>query len=380
MTSSIPDADAAIVCDNGSGVVKAGFAGEDAPRVAFPSIVGRPRHQMAMVGAACQRLYLGDEAQAKRGVLTLSHPISHGVVTDWPDMEALWQHTFTHELRTDPAERPVMLTEAPRNPKANREKATELLMESFQVPALYVALQAVLALYASGRTTGLVLDVGDGVAHAVPVYEGFSMPHAIGRLDVAGRDVTRQLSRLLGEAGVKLGSSAELEIVRDIKERLAYVALDLPSELATARSSGLLAREYTLPDGNTVRLGEERFRCAEVLFDPSLLGAEGGTGLHQLLAASVAACDLDVRRELLGNVVLSGGTTLLEGLPARLTRELTALAPPACPVRVVAPPERKYLVWIGGSVLASLPTFADKWITREEYDEYGPAVVHRKCF
>ncbi|KAG2450176.1 hypothetical protein HYH02_000278 [Chlamydomonas schloesseri] len=378
--SCVPDTDSAIVCDNGSGVVKAGFSGEDAPRVMFASVTGRPRHSMAMVGMAAKQLYVGEEAQAKRGVLSLSHPVEHGVVTNWEDMEALWRHTFEDQLRVDAAERPVLLTEAPRNPKHNRERATEIMMETFRVPALYVAIQAVLSLYASGRTTGVVLDIGDGVSHAVPVYEGFSMPHAVRRLDVAGRDMTGYLSRLLTEAGTRLTNSAELEIVRDVKERLAYVALDYEAELATARSSAVVTKDYTLPDGQSIAVGEERFRCAELLFDPSPLGHEKGEGIHTMLHDAVSACDIDVRKDLLYNVVLSGGTTMTQGIAARLTKELTALAPSAATVRVVAPPERKYLVWIGGSVLASLASFASQWVTAEEYNEYGPGIVHRKCF
>ncbi|KAG2500060.1 hypothetical protein HYH03_002337 [Edaphochlamys debaryana] len=370
--------DSAIVCDNGSGVVKAGYSGEDAPRVMFPSVTGVPRHEMAMVGMATKKQFVGDEAMAKRGVLSLSYPIEHGIVTNWDDMEAVWRHTFENELRVDTSERPVLLTEAPRNPKSNREKTTEIMFETFQVPALYVAIQAVLSLYASGRTTGVVLDIGDGVSHAVPVYEGFSMPHAIRRLDVAGRDVTQHLSRLLTEGGVKLTNSAEMEIVRDIK-RLAYVAYDFAAELRTARGSSALSKDYTLPDGRVISVGEERFRCAEVLFDPSPLGLEAGTGITPLLYSAVEACDIDVRKDLLHNVVLSGGTTMVEGIASRLMKELTALAPPAATVRVVAPPERKYLVWIGGSVLASLASFASQWVNREEYDEYGPSIVHRKC-
>ncbi|GLC63628.1 hypothetical protein PLESTF_000057200 [Pleodorina starrii] len=380
MACPAPSTDSAIVCDNGSGVVKAGYAGEDAPRVMFASVTGRPRHSMAMVGMSAREIYVGDDAQAKRGVLSLSHPIEHGIVTNWDDMECVWRHTFDNELRVDTSERPVMLTEAPRNPKNNRQKATEIMMETFQVPALYVAIQAVLSLYASGRTTGLVLDIGDGVSHAVPVYEGFSMPHAIRRLDVAGRDVTRHLSRMLTESGVKLINSAEMEIVRDIKERLAYVAQDFEAELRIARSSSAMFKDYQLPDGSTISVGEERFRCSEVLFDPTPLGLEQGGGVHSMLMDSVSCCDIDVRKDLLNNLVLSGGTTMVEGIAARLTKEITALAPPACTVRVVAPPERKYLVWIGGSVLASLASFASQWVTRDEYDEYGPSIIHRKCF
>lgn len=367
-----------LVIDNGTGFTKNGFAGEDQPRSVFPTIIGYPKYQIIMTDVEhyVREYYIGEEALNLRGVLKLVYPIEHGQILDWDAMERIWHYSFYNDLRVNPNEHPVLLTEPPLNKNSNKEKMAELMFETFNVPAMYISMQAILSLYASGRTTGIVVDAGDGVTHIVPVYEGFAISHAIHRADIGGRDLTDYLRRLLRQRGYSLTSSAEREIVRDLKERLCYIALDPEKELKLAEKVSGMVKSYTLPDGETLTIGAERFMAPELLFNPSVAGSEE-LPLDEQIYNAIQACDVDLRRDLYSNIVLSGGSTMFPGLKERLHKELTELVPETMEIKIIAPPERRYSVWIGGSILSSLKTFSKLWVTRKEYKESGPTAVYR---
>jgi len=388
MASEDPPAQA-VVLESGTGEIRIGFAGEETPQAVFPPVVADYKypHMLATETSFCtaqqpRRWYCGDEALAARshGVALDPpiYPVVGGIVREcyWLKMERLWRHAFYDRLRIAPEEHPLLLAEPPLNPRANREKTAQLMFEEFNATALCLANQAVLSLYASGRTTGLVLDSGLDVSHVVPVYEGHAIRHSMARLDMAGRQLTAHLQQLLSEGGPELAKVAvERLIVRDIKEKLCYVALDYDQQMQQSAE-----KSYELPDGQVITVDKELYRCTEALFRPELLGLADRPGLHEAVYRAIMSCDPDLRPDLYRNVLLSGGTTLLHGLQDRLQKELTALAPHCMNIKVVAPPESKHSVWIGGSVLASLSTFLKIWISKEQYDEFGPDIVQTLCF
>eukprot|EP01064_Diplonema_japonicum_P037875 TRINITY_DN9004_c0_g1_i1.p1 TRINITY_DN9004_c0_g1~~TRINITY_DN9004_c0_g1_i1.p1 ORF type:complete len:376 (+),score=54.52 TRINITY_DN9004_c0_g1_i1:50-1177(+) len=368
-----------VVLDNGTGVIKAGFGGEDMPKCLLQNIVGRPKHPAVMPGGAIQGdTTVGEAVDHHRGVLRLSYPMEHGHVTNWSDMEAVWNHLFGM-LDVSIKEHPVLLTEAPLNSHENKEKAAEIFFEQYQTPALFFSVQAVLSLYAAGTTTGVVVDVGDGVTHVCPVYEGFVIPGAVGRSDVAGRDVTRQLQLQLRQRGYNFTTSAELEIVRQIKEQQCYVAYMPTKEEDLVRTKKFDRSEYRLPDGGKLQLAAERFRPPEVLFDPKLIGSEE-MGVAQLLSHSLKKCDIDVRKNLFTKMFISGGSTLFKGFGDRLLSETRRSLPREVMCKLHAPPERKYTTWLGGAILADLTAFRKMMITAETYKDEGSRCLHKHAF
>lgn len=303
------------------------------------------------------------------------------------------QHIYSKSnLNAKLDEHPVLLTETPHNPTSHRLQLAEIFFETFHAPALFVAPPAVLSLYASGRTTGVVLDVGEGVTHCIPVYEGYALPHSIVRSDLAGMDVTKRLQLLLRKSGLAFSTTAELDFSSKMKEDVCYVSNVPPTKrdndydtenisggvggVGSASTKDTSKAQYQLPDGQVVHLSNERHRSSEVLFQPSLIGSEERP-IHDVLLTSILQSDMDLRSTLFSNIVLSGGSTLLPGLGDRLLYEVRSRAPERTRIRISAPPERKESAWVGGSILASLATFKNMWVGRSEYEEYGSSILHR---
>ena len=282
-----------IVMDNGSGVCKCGFAGDDLPNVIFPSVVGEPK-----LADEDKSTYVGESVAPLQGALKVRYPLANGKVERWDDMRLIWDHAYSL-LDVEPSHHPILLTEAPLNPHKNRERMTEIMFETYRVPALYIAIQAVLALYASGRTTGIVVDSGDGVTHTVPVYEGYAIPHAIERMNLAGRDLTEYLQRLLLLRGYSFTTSAEFELVKLIKEKLCFVK---PNRSENPPRNAALKGRYELPGGDVVRIFEERYLCPEALFSPNLIGKES-PGIHEIINRSINASDIDLRKGLFISII-----------------------------------------------------------------------------
>lgn len=408
-----------IVIDCGTSSMKAGFAGGTKPKVTIGTKVGRPKHQRIMPGGALEgeelhqkrqssitakssqssnvaaggvtSYFVGRKLDEHRGAFILDHPMERGCVVDggWDAMELLWEHIYSkNNLNAKMDEHPVLLTEPPHNPTSHREQLAEIFFETFRAPALFVAPPAVLSLYASGRTTGVVLDVGEGVTHCIPVYEGYALPHSIIRSDLGGGDVTKRLQLLLRKNGLAFSTTAESDFCSLMKEEVCYVSnkptggmsndydIRTASDNTTTSATTTPKAQYQLPDGQVITLSNERHRSSEVLFNPSLIGSEERP-IHDVLLTSILQSDMDLRSTLFTNIVLSGGSTLLPGLGDRLLYEVRQRAPDRTKIRISAPPERGESAWVGGSILASLATFKNMWVGRTEYEEYGPSILHR---
>ncbi|KAF5402586.1 Fast-type skeletal muscle actin 12 [Paragonimus heterotremus] len=360
-----------IVLDNGSYTVKAGYAGESAPRVLVPTLITQ-----SFTAWGSTDWYVGEHAKALRRQLPVSRPVSHGTVTNMEEMSMIWHYLYSRELRVHSADHPLLIIEYPQLPHNHREKIAEMMFEKFNIPGLYTSDQSVLSLYASGLTTGLTVDIGNDTTSIVPVQETFTMKDAIRQRHLGGLDVTNYLQRLLVSSNPTAAQFITAEVTQYFKEKFCHVVPSITKELMSEADSKPV--KFKAPDGQIVSIGKERFCAPELLFRPSQGGLEG-SGLSQYIISAIQNCPSNIQPYLLSNIVLSGGCTLFSGLPQRVEQEVNHEAPSGSFVKVYALEQRKYSAWIGGSILASLSTFNKVCVTKQEYQEHGNVILKQKC-
>ncbi|KAL6039228.1 hypothetical protein STEG23_027064, partial [Scotinomys teguina] len=336
-----------IVCDYGSGFSKVGFAGTMTPLTVFPTIIGKLKHNNLLKGTEEEDCFIGAEAQNNLVRLNLNHPITRGAITNWDNVEKIWHHSFYQALNIAPEQHPVMITEPPLSSKDVKSRTTQILFETFNVPALYMANQGVLSMYAAGRTSGTTIESGEGMTYVVPVINGYPLQLSTTKLDVAGQDLTVYLMKLLSDSGNSLVGAADHEYIRDLKEKHCYVALDYDMEKLKTETPSY-QKKLQLPDGKEINLGQEAFMYAEALFNTTLIG-KSNLGIHIQAQESITSCDRSHWKTLFGHIIVSGGTGASSGLRLRLQREITNLASPDLCVKVAISPYAKYGAWLAHS-------------------------------
>ena len=376
-----------VIIDNGTNTIKAGFSDDDMPRVVIPTVLGRPTSN---TGAPPEEeedkneqidIFVGEEALNKGGILQLCRPITKGEITDYKTMELIWKHIFYNELLTETKTHSVIVTEAPFASYENKKNMAEVLFEHLGVESLYITNTSTLSLYANGKTTGTVVDIGYQTTSFVPIYEGFILNHAVTKVDTGGKDLTDYFCHIIGQrpGNDKFTNEGQKSMINELKEKICEVAEDYDSQVKKCLDSKK-EEIYSLPDGSKVRISQEKYQCPELLFQPQFFQRDH-YGLHEQTFKSIKRCDDDIEKDLFQNVILCGGSSLFLKIRKKFEKELQSLAPTGKTVKVIAPPERKFSAWLGGSILSSMKNFkAAMFVSKKEYNENGYGIINDKFF
>ena len=377
-----------IIIDNGTSTIKAGYSEDDMPRAVIPTVLGKPTNTNMVVQEENDEsknnqldIFVGEEALNKGGILQLSRPIVKGEITEYDTMKQIWGHIFDNELLTDLNVYPVIVTEAPFATYENKRKMAEILFDELNVESLYITNTSSLALYANGKTTGTVVDIGYQTNSFVPIYEGFVLNHAVTKVDTGGKDLTDFFCHILSQRkdNPQFVNEGEKSMINDLKEKMCEVAEDYDSQIKKCLDSQIV-EEYELPDGTKVHYGPEKYQCPELLFQPQFYQRDH-SGLHEQTFKSIKRCDEDIEKDLFQNVVLCGGSSLFLKIRKKFEKELQSLAPTGKTVKVIAPPERKFSSWLGGAILSSLGSFKETmFVLKGEWNETGNSIIYDKFF
>ena len=358
-----------IVIDNGSFNIKAGFNGDEIPKISLRNVIGENKDYDGKKVGNEKEIIIGEEALNKRGMLNIKFPMKRSMIKDWESLEKIWNYIFTNELKVNQKEYNVLITQPINNIKENKEKIAEIMFESFNIPGLYIADSTLLSLYAAGKFTGMVIDMGDGITQFSPFYDGFLFEDKFERINIGGKDITKYMRKILNKKGFTFEKISGKIIPNTIKEEACFFPLTDDEEVGVY--------EYKLPDGSCINLKEERFNCPEaILFNP-LLKSNENKSIAEICNNIIQKCDVYLKKDFYNCIILSGGNSMLKGLPERFTKEIKDLVNESMKkeITVIANPERKFATWIGGSILSGISTFDDKWTTNKEYEENGPNII-----
>jgi len=390
-----------IVLDNGSGYLKVGFSGEDAPRAVLPTIVatktddeGNAEEHGGMESQKKSQAFFGDEAlneawPAQSANTIVTNPVERGEIRfdqHYKDtLESLWDYTFRSVLGVEQEELPILIADPlPLGQSAYQSRAwiADIMFEKFKVKSLAIFNSAVLSLFSTGRTRGLVVESGEGITQAVPVFEGYAIPHAIFKMEVAGYDITQTVMEMMvSQKGAEHAENRK--VMQDLKEKTCSIALDYNSAMKGPDTADEESKSFELPDKNIIQVGRDiRLGAPEILFGSR---DRGNQSIQKICLDAINTCDMDFQMDLIRSLVVAGGTTMLPGFAPRLKTELSSLLPgeKARQIDVIVDSQRKYAAWIGGSMFASLSTFDQVAITRQEYEDGKTDVrslVARKTF
>ena len=376
-----------VIIDNGTNTIKAGFSDDDMPRVVIPTVLGRPTSNTGVVEEEDDKnneqidIFVGEEALNKGGILQLCRPITKGEITDMRTMELIWKHIFYNELLTETKTHSVIVTEAPFAKYENKKNMAEALFEHLGVESLYITNTSTLSLYANGKTTGTVVDIGYQTTSFVPIYEGFILNHAVTHVDTGGKDLTDYFCQIIGQrqGNDKFTNEGQKSMINELKEKICEVAEDYDSQVKKCLDSKMI-ETHILPDGSKVQISQEKYQCPELLFQPQFFQKDH-FGLHEQTFKSIKRCDEDIEKDLFQNVILCGGSSLFLKIRKKFEKELQSLAPTGKTVKVIAPPERKYSAWLGGAILSSMDKFKNAmFVSKKEYNEVGAGVIYDKFF
>jgi len=382
--------DQPVVIDLGTGFLKVGLSNSTTPDFLLPNTVGRPilRSDESFSKQKIKDIMICDETTPVRQYLDLTLPVEHGVVTNWDDETLVLDYIFKNKLQIENKDHPILITEAPMNPIDNRKKMCEVFFETLGFPALQVSPQALLVLYAQGLVTGVVVDSGDGVTHIMPIAETCLLPHCVGRMNIAGRDITEHMVKLLTLRGYPFHKTSDFDVVREIKEKLCFISADIKADRKLANETTAYVVPYSLPDSRLIKVSGERFEAPEVLFNPSALGYEG-EGLSEMVFQTIMKTDIDLRKKFFESIVISGGTTMFPGMSTRLTNDIRKLVKDrilggdekklgSYKIHVEDPPNRRFLVYLGATVLANLSQGkSNMWATSQDWKEDPNTVIKR---